>query len=74
MFGSLDLVAASISFNNVSIMCEFHKEILPKFVIVTIIDTLWSSGTVTKRHCSDPNLFVHVQVFSAPLFDTASVP
>jgi hypothetical protein len=24
------------------------------------MDALWSSGTVTKRHCSDPSLFVHV--------------
>lgn len=44
-FGSLDLVPASVSFNNVSIMCEFHKEIVPKFVIVTVTVALWSSGT-----------------------------
>ena len=59
---------------NVSLICEFHKEIVLKFVIVTIIDAQWSSGTVTKQHYSDPSLFVHLQVFSPPLCDTASVP
>jgi len=55
-------------------MCEFHKEIVPKFVIVTVIDALWSLDTVTKLRCSESSLFVHVQVFSPPHCDTASVP